>query len=510
MARYISPEQRLIELGIEELGPRQVEPTLLETMAVVDSPLLLYPALDEQEPYPVDALGPLADAARAIALEVQAAPCVAAQSVLAVASLAAQALADVVLPIGTEGQARPLSLYLVTVAPSGDRKTSADHEALRPVRMREKAMRDIYDREHEAWRVAHTAWKGQVSSVEHKKNLDLDARRSELAAIGPEPSEPIRPILTAPDPTIEGLACAWPQLPGSLGLFTSEGGQLTGGFGFGPDHRLKTGAALSTLWDGMGLRRVRAIDGVTDLRGRRLALHLMIQPDVALDFLGDEVLRGQGLLSRILVAAPVSIAGTRMFKEPDLDCTSAIRSYTGCLLRLFEAWPIGHDRANELEPRHLPLSDQARRMWIAFYNRVEAEMRPEQLFEELRDVASKAAEQAARIAGILTMVIDPAAREIAGETLNNAETLMIWYLNEALRLARSLRLPPKLKDAQLMLDWLHRTRRSVIDIRDAQRNGPNRLRQKAPITQAFEILQDHGWLKPVSSKRWSVVRERKQ
>jgi hypothetical protein len=204
------------------------------------------------------------------------------------------------------------------------------------------------------------------------------------------------------------------------------------------------------------------------------------------------------------------MAGTRMFKEPDLDCASAIRSYSRCLLHLFEAWPHGHDRANELEPRHLPLSDQARRKWIAFYNHVEAEMRPEQLLEELRDVASKAAEQAARIAGVLTMVIDPAAREIAGETLNNAETLMVWYLNEAIRFAGSLRIPPTIKAAQLMLDWLHRTERSVIDIRDAQQYGPNRLRQKAQITQAFSILQEYGWLRPVSNKRWSVVRERKQ
>jgi hypothetical protein len=251
----------------------------LEEIPVDDtSPLPLYPPLPDPEPYPVEALGPLADAARAIALQVQAAPCIAGQSVLAVASLAAQALADVVLPIGAEGQARPLSLYLVTVAPSGDRKTSADNEALRPVRLREKSMRDSYDQDYLIWRIASTAWKAQVRSVELNKTLDFAARRSELAAIGPEPSEPIRPILTAPDPTVEGLARAWPTLPGSLGLFTSEGGQMTGGYGFGPEHRLKTAAVLSTLWDGAGLRRVRSIDGVTDLRGRRLAMHLMVQP----------------------------------------------------------------------------------------------------------------------------------------------------------------------------------------------------------------------------------------
>jgi hypothetical protein len=71
---------------------------------------------------------------------------------------------------------------------------------------------------------------------------------------------------------------------------------MTGGYGFGPDHRLKTAATLSTLWDGGGLHCTRSVDGIADLRGRRLALHLMVQPDAAADFLSDPVLRDQGLL----------------------------------------------------------------------------------------------------------------------------------------------------------------------------------------------------------------------
>jgi hypothetical protein len=482
----------------------------LEDIPVNDaSPLPLYPPLPDPDPYPVEALGPLADAGRAIAQQVQAALCIAGQSVLAVASLAAQSLADVVLPIGAEGQARPLSLYLVTVAPSGDRKTSADNEALRPVRLREKAMRDSYDQDLLIFHIASTAWKAQVRSVELNKTLDFAARRSELAAIGPEPSEPIRPILTAPDPTIEGLARAWPTLPGSLGLFTSEGGQMTGGYGFGPDHRLKTAAALSALWDGAGLRRVRSIDGVTDLRGRRLALHLMVQPRVAFDFLSDEILRDQGLLSRVLIAAPVSMAGTRIFTEPDADCDAAIRNYTSRLLRLFAACPNGQDRSNELSPRRLPMSKQARLLWIEFYNHVETETCPDQSLAELRDVAGKAAEQAARIAGVLTIVLDLAATEITGETMANAIALATWHLTEAIRLAGSLRTNPSLRAAQAMLDWLIRRGCPEISIREAQQFGPNRLREKDAIIQAFKILQDHGWLQPhpTDKRRWVLVPE---
>lgn len=90
----------------------------------------------------------------------------------------------------------------------------------------------------------------------------------------------------------------WPYANAALGVFTAEGGMFTAGHGMNDDNRLKTAAMLSELWDGKPIKRVRALDGVTILPGRRLALHVMIQPDAAAGFLCNETLRDQGLLSR--------------------------------------------------------------------------------------------------------------------------------------------------------------------------------------------------------------------
>jgi len=60
---------------------------------------------------------------------VQVPAAMAAQSVLASAALAAQPHADAQLPTG---QSRPLSLFFVTLAPSGDRKSTSDNEAVKP------------------------------------------------------------------------------------------------------------------------------------------------------------------------------------------------------------------------------------------------------------------------------------------------------------------------------------------------------------------------------------------
>jgi hypothetical protein len=89
-----------------------------------DNILPLFEPVVTGEPYPVDRLGKLlGGAASAIASKIRVPGSIAGQSVLAVASLAAQARANVLLPYG---QTRPLSLYMITVAGSGDRKSSAE------------------------------------------------------------------------------------------------------------------------------------------------------------------------------------------------------------------------------------------------------------------------------------------------------------------------------------------------------------------------------------------------
>src|SRR5947209_2473986 len=99
----------------------------------VDNPEPSHPLMRDvppAPPFPVDALGDmLGPAAQAINDRIQAPMAIGAQSVLAVASLAAQIHVDVKLPIG-RGENKPVSTYLVTIAASGERKSAADKQAL--------------------------------------------------------------------------------------------------------------------------------------------------------------------------------------------------------------------------------------------------------------------------------------------------------------------------------------------------------------------------------------------
>ena len=133
-----------------------------ETIAPIakEGPRPLYRDLPPPGVFPMDALGlVLGNAAKAIAAVIQCPDEAAANSVLAVASLAAQGRANVILPIG-QGKPSPLSLYLLTVLDSGERKSSADSMALKPVRDFERELAEAEAGQRQAYAVklaAHDA-----------------------------------------------------------------------------------------------------------------------------------------------------------------------------------------------------------------------------------------------------------------------------------------------------------------------------------------------------------------
>lgn len=467
--------------------------------ATSDGPIPLFPPMPAAERFPIEALGSvLSGAAAAISRKVQVPEAIAAQSVLAAAALAVQAHADVILPYG---QVRPLSLFFVTVAGSGDRKSTADNEALWPIRKREKALKEEYEGAHREWSIAISAYNAEKKKVENNRNMDFEARKAALTALGPEPEKPLHPFLTAPEPTIEGLVKAWITAPAALGIFTAEGGQFIGGHGMSQDNRLKTAAAYSEIWDGHPIKRIRSHDGVSILYGRRLSMHLMVQHEAAAQFLSDGLLRDQGLLSRILVAAPESIAGTRLYRDTSPEDDAAIRAYGARVLSILEArWPLVDGSRNELEPMALPITEEAAADWSAFYDHIEGQCGPGSDLRPVQDFAAKSAEHAARIAGVLTIVENIHATEIGIEAMRSALVLADWYVNEAVRLQQAARTDSKLMAAQQLLDWMRGRGEEVFSFREIIQFGPSATRTKIAAEQALTTLTAHGWVVQVSAR----------
>lgn len=462
-----------------------------------EPPRPLMRELPPPQPFPADALGEvLAPAARAIQDRVQTPLAISGQSVLAMATLAVQAHADLELPTG---QLKPVANYFVTVAATGDRKSACDTEAGWPVRQYEKALRERRDLELPSFLNDLEAWQMARDAAKKKAKGDRNSIRAALDALGPKPEPPLEPLLTCPEPTFEGLCKLFAVGQPSLGLFAAEGGQFIGGHGMSQDNKLKTAAGLSELWDGTAIRRVRSGDGVTILPGRRLSMHLMAQPGVADMLFRDSLLADQGLLSRLLVTAPASTAGTRLWHREQPTTACDLKRYGSRILDILNTpFPLVRNNRNELEPRPLPLEQKARRLWIEFADRVELAIAPGGQFEAVKGLANKLPEHAARLAAVLTLVRDLQSATIHANEMQSGIILAQHYAAEALRLFGASQANPDLILAKRLLDWLHNSwPEPVVSLPDIYQRGLNAIANKATAGKLVAILEDHGWLERI-------------
>lgn len=456
--------------------------------------------LPPAEPYPVDALGDvLGKAARAIHESVKAPLALCCQSVLAAASLAAQAHYDIKLPWG---ERKPLSLFLLTVGESGERKTGVDDLVLGAAKVQERADMEAYTLEQTAYETELAAWtqatdaaRKAVTSSQKGSATAKDVRAAAVKC-GDKPVPPIAPLRFVSDPTVEGLYKLLVTGQPSVALFSDEGGLLIGGHALNSDNALKTMARWCKLWDGSPFDRVRAGDGAGVLYGRRMALHQLAQPDVMTTLLSDRMANGQGLLARCLVAWPESTIGTRHIEKYEwAGDRHELKRLFAVFKGLMEAEPHSGKSVQELDPVELPLTDEAKALAVAASNQFETLMARGADLAELRDRTSKAVENACRIAGVIAVIEGGlSVRAIDTGHLERALILVQWYLSEALRIRGAAAIPQSVIDAELLSAWLRERGLKQFRSKQVLRSGPNQLRNKTRLTAATSELVTNGYL----------------
>jgi putative DNA primase/helicase len=456
--------------------------------------------LPPAEPFPVDELGViLGVAARTIHETVKAPLALCCQSVLAAASLAAQAHFDIKLPWG---ERKPLSLFFLTVGESGERKSGVDDLVLGAAKVQERADMEAYALEQQAYETELSSWtqatdaaRKAVTSGKKGVATATDVRIA-VERCGEKPTSPIAPLRFVSDPTVEGLYKLLVTGQPSVALFSDEGGLLIGGHALNSDNALKTMARWCKLWDGSPFDRVRAGDGAGVLYGRRMCLHQLAQPDVMTQLLSDRMANGQGLLARCLVAWPESTISTRLIDRFEWAGDRAeLKRLFAVFKNLLEAERQTDKAKQELDPIELPLTDEAKELAVAAGNQFEKLMAHGAELAELRDRTSKALENACRIAGVLSVIeCGLSVRAIERSYLERALILMQWYLVEALRIRGAAAISQSVLDAEMLSAWLRE--RGIMQFRSKQilRTGPNQLRNKTRLMAAIEELVTNGYL----------------
>lgn len=448
--------------------------------------------MPEGDRYPTDVLpGVLKGAATRMQESIQAPLALIGQSILGGAVLAVQGHANVSI----DGRRFPLSLFLGTIAESGERKTACDNTALAPHRKREKDLRDELGPAHADFEAEHAAWKkAREEALSASKNKTREAKAQAIKALGPEPLAPIDPMMIAQEPTYEGLvkslADGWP----SMGLFSDEGGQFLGGHAMNADNLVKTATGLSDLWQGNPIRRTRSGDGSFVLYGRRVSLHLMFQP-ILLDLLfGNAILGGQGFNARILATYPASTIGTRLYRAIDLNQDPVMLRYFARVMQILESplpWEDPQDLRRGLKQREIVLSSDAMSLWVLFHDHMERLSAPGAALEPIKAHAAKAAEQAARLAGILALTENLDTGVINKPALEAGIELVQFYIGEALRLHQGRADDPDIVLAEKVLAW-GRARGGRFGATELYQFGPNAIRDKQTALRILNLLADHG------------------
>jgi Protein of unknown function (DUF3987) len=392
--------------------------------------------------YPLDALGSiLGDAAKQLAYHVQVPEGIAAQSVLSAASLIAQAHINV--QRGNIGIG-PVSIFSLSVAESGDRKSTVDRLALAPIRFYEnKRLLEMSDKEKrykselDSWTIRRNnlikAYSNGNAEMSEAKHAELTEKLIHLEQI--KPIAPPRPNITFSEPTAEGIWKHYIEGDPSAGLFSDEGISFFEGHGMNDESRGRTIHMLSKLWDGDTITRTRGAAGESGtLAQRRLSAHLMIQPVVAVKVLSDPLLQGQGFLARFLVCHEKSIAGSRLLAGRDLTKGAQndplIGKYWEKMTELLNIPVKTNPKTGELELAVSILFGDAFDAWCALHDGIEDNLKASGRFADVKTFASKAAEHAARIAAVLAFV--EGYEHPLVEHVQRAGVLISYYLESML------------------------------------------------------------------------------
>lgn len=431
--------------------------------------------------YPFDALGPiLGSAARAIAQDVQAPDSLAGGSVLAAASLAVQPLANVWLP---HGQRSPLSIFVITGAGSGDRKTGVDSVACKEIEEVRKQQARDFSKQLEA----------HAAEVQSRVKSD------------PEPVKPTPKSLTTSNATTEGITKLLKN-QSHVGVFSAEGGEMLSGYSMRGEQRSASLAFFLKAWSGESIDSLRGGEGLSVLLNRRIAIHVLAQPVLLGQLLSDPLAQGQGLLARCLIAQPETLAGHRPYKDVNPHENPAVVIYNEVLKLLLEGapplWPEGD--GFELKPRDLYLSDPAKELWISFYNAIEAQQATGRDLEGVRAFASKAAEHAARIAGIITMFENPGATHVPVVAMDGGIELTGFYLTEHIRLTGAGRTERHNESLRELGNWLQ-AQGPLVKKNDVLQKVPRSLRslKATGINPLLDELVSRGYIRSAENQ-WAV------
>lgn len=452
----------------------------------------------QSENYPKDCLPPiLREAVDEVARFVQSPYPMLASSAISAVSMACQSLFDVKRAERLEG---PSGLYFLTIAESGERKSTGEsffmeaiHKYEQSEAERAKPLLQEYMAQLNAWEAKCNGMKDRIRQ-DAKKDLDTSNLEKKLKGLmASPPKHPRIPRLIYTDATPEALAYSlYKQWPAG-GLISAEGGQILGSHGMSPNSVMRNLGMLNQLWDGKPFHSDRKTSESFILIGARLSISIQIQESALREFFTNsgQISRGMGFWARFFLVWPQSTQGNRPFVEAPQDWPK-LTAFNQALTQLLNTSPTFAE-SGHLMPTLLSLSGDAKSRWVAYHNAIEDLLKPGNQLADVRDIASKSSDNAARLAALFQVLVDPHAKTISVEWMEAATNIAAWHLNESQRFFGQLIMDRDTQNMMQLDAWLmhycQQHRAGAVSKSTVLQYGPHGLRKKGVLEPLFNALQ---------------------
>ena len=371
----------------------------------------------------------------------------------------------------------------MTIADSGERKSTCDGFFTTAIRDYEAVQAETAKLTLKDYEVSIEAWDSKRLGIKEKiRQLSKDSKPTHAMETAlrelenSKPEAPKIPRLFYADATPEALAYALTKQWPSGGVLSAEGGIVFGSHGMGQDSAMRNLALLNVLWDGGSLTIDRRTSDSFTVRGARLTMGLQVQEATLRSFLAKSgaLARGTGFLARFLIAWPESTQGFRPFTDAPASWPS-VAAFNRRITAILEQ-PAPIDDTGALTPPMLTMTADAKSAWVTFHDAIETELKSGGELYDVRDVASKTADNAVRLAALFQVFEGPSSA-IGVDAFAGASRIAAWHLNEARRFFSELALPPELGNATRLDRWLI----NYCMREQVQFVGKNHTRQHGPL-----------------------------
>ena len=390
-----------------------------------------------------------------------------------------------------------VSLYLIVLAESGERKSTVDKLLMKAVYEVQHQLEANYVQLQTGYQSDLAVWKIKEKTLEKaiSKAAERGVNTKELEeawrhCLEQKPTVPRQNRLVLSDVTSAAIKQTLGNGCPSLTLASDEAGSLLSG-------DLFRDTALNSMWSGNPILLERAASTSVQLEDYRLGMMLMLQPRLFTKYLErhGEGARSSGLLARCLICAPQSTQGQRFnfdaFRFRDYNAVDNFhRRVAELLTGAFKR------RERGLSRRCLKLTPEAASRWNQHHRHVESQIGPLGQLSEYRDYASKFMEHVSRLAAVIEGFYTKNAELISDHSMYAAIALASWYFDHFIQQMKQLDKQDSPSNAMILLTWLSNNTISnggpVYRKNDILKFGPCKLRSKKKLDEALHELVVRG------------------